>query len=132
MYRLEQITPLNIADVVTEATKMKESGHRFVIIDCVDLGEKFDLLYQFDKDLKLVSYRLTVDKGVEIPSISCVFPSALLIENEIQDLFNIKFNDLLIDYHQKLLLVEDLSAPQTVSNMHVQFVQKKTDKKGGN
>ena len=132
MFVLDQVTPITPEEIVTVATQLRQQEYRFLIINCVDLGEKFDLLYHFDKDLTVKSYRMTIDKKIAVPSISSVYTSALLIENEIQDLFGLKFDNLVIDYHQTLLTVEDISAPQVVSNLNVQFSKKKSELKGGN
>ena len=64
----------------------------------VDRGEEFEVVYTFDKgDLKLDNVRLLIKKGEKIPSITGMFPSAFLIENETEDCFGIGFTGLGID-----------------------------------
>jgi ech hydrogenase subunit D len=48
--------------------------------------------------------RLTVPKDAPVPSISPVYFAAFLVENEIQDLFGIRFQGLAIDYDRTLYL----------------------------
>ena len=132
MYALEQVTQYKLEDIVKVTKDMQNQGQRFMLITCVDLkDDTFDLIYQFDKDLVLTAFRVTVGKGQVVPSISPVFISALLIENEIQDLFGIEFSDLAIDYNHKLMTIEDVSAPQRVSNMNVQYAEKKSNTNAG-
>jgi Ni,Fe-hydrogenase III component G len=53
-----------------------------------------------------------VARGEEVPSISRVFFSALLIENEMKELFGLNVTDIVIDFGGHLLLTpEDLHHP---------------------
>ena len=45
-----------------------------------------------------------------MPSISGFCFAALLVENEIQDLFGIAVTGLVLDYHQHLLLTKEAPA----------------------
>jgi ech hydrogenase subunit D len=100
------ISPDNI---VGETAKMKVEGYRFITLSCVELDEaRVDILYHFDRDYQIKHLRLTVTKDALVPSISPVFFAAFLVENEIQDLFGIRFQGLAIDYDQTLYLAEDV------------------------
>ncbi len=78
-------------------------------LSCAELDENtIDILYHLDKDLKLISFRLTVPRNAAIPSISPVYFAAFLVENEIQDLFDIRFTGLAIDYERTLYLEEEV------------------------
>ena len=106
---LEETIAVGFDTLIGETTKLKLNGYRFVTISCLDLDEStFDIIYHFDKDLALKHLRFTVEKGVAIPSISPVFLAALLVENEIQDLYGLKFQGLAIDYGQTLYLDSEL------------------------
>lgn len=99
-----ETTAVTPAQIVAEVTKLKADGYRLVTMSSVLTGpESMDILYHFDKDLKLVNLRLaTKPKGV-IPSISGVLFGAFLIENEIRDQFGVTFDGLVVDYQGKLL-----------------------------
>ena len=87
----------------------KVEGFRFVTMSCVELdGSSVDLLYHFDKDLALKHIRLTALKDSAVASISAVYFAAFLVENEIQDLFGIRFNGLVFDYERTLYLDEEV------------------------
>ncbi len=118
MLKAREVTLDNLLD---EVKKYHIAGYRLVTTTCVDLGDKFDILYHFDKDYKLENLRLTVDKGTKLKSISSIYFSSILPENEMQDMFGIKFDGLVVDYGGKLLLGED----SPLSPMaHIQIVKK--------
>jgi NADH:ubiquinone oxidoreductase subunit C len=52
---------------------------------------------------------LTVSKDTAVSSISGVYLAAFLVENEIQDLFGIHFEGLVIDYDRTLYLDEEVT-----------------------
>ena len=94
-----------------EVAKLKVAGYRFVTISCVETSaEVVELLYHFDKDFNLRHLRLGVPHGAQVPSISPLYFAAFLVENEIQDLFGLCFDGLVIDYGRTLYLDGDLQA----------------------
>lgn len=122
---MKNVTELSMEQMVTKAQELFQQGYRFVTIDCIQMEEgKWQLLYHFDKDLNLVHFRVNLE-GNTLPSISGIYLCALLIENEIQDLFGLKFEGLVINYEGKLMITDDVGpAPQVISNMVVQIAQK--------
>lgn len=120
----EETIPVTKETVIGETAKIKIEDYRFVTMTCVELDEKqVDVIYHFDKNLQLKHFRLTVSKDTVIPSISVVYQSAFLVENEIQDLFGIHFENLLIDYRRTLYLDGETSATP-----FCKFTVKRTDK----
>ena len=85
-------------------------GHRFVTMTVVDKGEEFDIFYHFDMDYEMTTYQLVLKKGDVLPSISNICFAAVIVENEIQDLFGITISDLVIDYEKHFLLAPDAPA----------------------
>ena len=85
-------------------------GYRFITMTVVDCGDGFDVFYHFDLKYKMRTLRLKLAYGAELPSISGVCAAALIIENEIQDLFGITVPGLALDYQKHLLLAEDAPA----------------------
>jgi ech hydrogenase subunit D len=104
----EEITPVSPADLIGEVAKLKIQGYRLVTLSCTEIdASRIDVLYHFDKELGLKHLRLTAMKGEPVPSISPVYFAALLIENEIQDFFGLKFQGLVVDYQGMLYLEEE-------------------------
>ncbi len=99
-----ETTPVAPAQLVAEVTKLKADGYRLVTMSSVEIdAENMEILYHFDKDLKLTNLRLSLKKGGSVPSISGVLFTAFLVENEIRDQFGVSFEGLVVDYQGKLL-----------------------------
>ena len=119
----KQITPDSL---VAEAQKFMDNGYRFIIADVFESEEGFELLYEFGKDFDVATLRMKVAKGTEIPSISHIFFNALLIENENQDLFGLKYKNLVVDFGGRLYVALDdvEAAPQSMAGIDVSLVKK--------
>ena len=85
-------------------------GYRFVTMTVVDKGEEFDIFYHFDLNYEMVTYQLMLKKGENLPSISEICFAAVIVENEIQDLFGITVSNLALDYEKHFLLAPDAPA----------------------
>jgi ech hydrogenase subunit D len=100
---LKELLPVGIDTLLGETAAVKMAGYRFVTLTCTALDENhFDILYHFDRALELKHLRLTLAAGTAVPSISPIYFAAFLVENEIQDLFGIRFTGLAIDYGRTL------------------------------
>jgi ech hydrogenase subunit D len=87
-------------DQLTEKVKMYfEQGYRLVQIGATRT-EGFEINYSFDKAYEFINLKLTIASAeTEIPSVSGIYWSAFLYENEIHDLFGIRFGSMAVDYH---------------------------------
>ena len=104
-----QVTAVGADSIVGEAAKAKAEGYRLVTLTCVELdAASVDLLYHFDRNFELRHLRLTVAKDALVPSLSPVFFAAFLVENEIQDLFGVRFHGLVIDYGRTLYFDDEV------------------------
>jgi len=100
---LENFLPIGIDNLLGETAAAKVAGFRFVTLTCTALDENyFDILYHFDSELELKHLRLKIAAKTVVPSISPLYFAAFLVENEIQDLFGIRFSGLVIDYERTL------------------------------
>ncbi|MCX7748913.1 MAG: NADH-quinone oxidoreductase subunit C [Clostridia bacterium] len=110
---VENLYEITVDTLLNEAQKMMFDNYRFVTATCVDNGGgNFEVTYHFDKDLELKNYRIKVQKGEEVPSISKIYFCALLVENEMKELFGLNVTNIAIDYGGHLLLSDDeLEAP---------------------
>ena len=87
--------------------RLADDRYRFVTLTCCDNGDDtLDVYYHLDRDLQLLTLKLTVGREEGIPSISRIYFAALLVENEIKELFGLPVNGLLMDYGNRLLLSE--------------------------
>jgi ech hydrogenase subunit D len=94
--------------IITQTRILKDEGFRFVTMSSTDLGDSICVLYHLDKDLQLVNLKVEVAKGSKIPSICSVYPSAVLIENEIKEHFGVDFDGLSLDFQGMLYLDEEV------------------------
>ncbi len=119
----KQITPDSL---VAEAQKLMDNGYRFIIADVFESEEGFELLYEFGKDFDVIPLRMKAAKGAEIHSISPIFFNALLIENENQDLFGLKYKNLVVDFGGRLYVALEgvEAAPQSMAGIDVSLVKK--------
>ena len=102
---LKELLPVGIDNLLGEIAGIKVAGYRFVTMSCTALdADHFDILYHFDRGLELKHLRLTAGGAAAVPSISPIYFAAFLVENEIQDLFGIRFKGLAIDYERTLYL----------------------------
>lgn len=122
---LDNLKEITLDAVVAEAARMKADGQRFVSMTCTELNaEDVDILYHYDKNEVLTQFRLTAKKDVPVPSISGVFLSALLVENEIQDQFALKFDGLAIDFGRTLYLDAEVTTIPLCNNTKAMTVNK--------
>ncbi|SNX53893.1 NADH-quinone oxidoreductase subunit C [Thermoanaerobacterium sp. RBIITD] len=98
----KEVTTDNLLDMVKE---YHDCGYRFVTETCVNIDNGFKLLYSFAKGYDIENIHLITD-GSDVPSISKIYLCALLVENEIKELFGINFSNLAVDFGGNLMLGE--------------------------
>ncbi len=104
----ENTVTISPGDVISQTRTLKYEGFRLVTMSSVDLGDSIDVLYHLDKDLQIINLRVNVPKGKKMPSISSVYSSAFLVENEIKEHFGVDFDGLSIDFEGMLYLDEEV------------------------
>lgn len=124
---IENLVEITVDQLLGEVQNCKYEGYRFVTATCADNGDgTIDVIYHFDKDYKMKNYKVTVKGGEEVPSISKVFFCALLVENEMKELFGINITNIAIDYGGHMLLSEEeLGSPMLRQQITI-------EKRGGN
>jgi NADH:ubiquinone oxidoreductase subunit C len=103
---LSDLTEVTTGNLLSAVAAKHALGYRFVTMTCTDLGEAHDVLYHFDLNYRLETLRLRLAKGEALQSISKIYFAAVLVENEIKDLFGINVQGLAIDYEGRFLLSE--------------------------
>ena len=91
-------TSIALEDLLREVEGLHAGGYRLVQIGCTDLGGAYEVNYSFDKDYQFRNLRLTVEPGIEVPSISSIYGGAFVYENEMHDLFGIPVTGMNIDF----------------------------------
>ena len=86
-------------DLLAIVQDTKSSGYRLVQICATLAGESIEVLYTFDKNNDLKSYKFIIDARVpELQSITAIYHYAFIYENEMHDLFGVAFKNLALDY----------------------------------
>ena len=87
--------PMPASEIRPNVMKMSRASAQLVAIVAVDLADgNFELIYSFFSRSELINLRFTVPDGVEIDSISDMFPGAVNFEREIIDLFGLRFKGI--------------------------------------
>lgn len=103
---------ISCADLCRTVGVCRKKGCRFVTITCVKADDNgAELLYHFDRELRLSHLRLRIAGDTAIPSICGIYAAAYLVENEIQDQFGLSFTGLEPDYRRTLYMQGEDSTP---------------------
>jgi Ni,Fe-hydrogenase III component G len=108
---LENLILIDKENILEQVNNMKLHGYRFVALTCEKEEDNYELTYHFDLNYEMKHIRLLMKPEDTIKSVSSIYPSALLIENENKDLYGFNFQGLLIDYKGNLMLSE--KSPKT-------------------
>ncbi len=102
MSEIQETKPIEVSDLTRVAQEMLAENCRLVQIGCAQLSSGIEINYTFDKEYAFKNFRITIpDNQIEIPSISSTYLCAFLYENELHDLYGIKFSGIAIDYQGK-------------------------------
>ena len=94
----QNFTPVELSRLLSEVKDLKAEGYRFGQACATVIGDDLRIIYSFDKDHVLKNLKLIVPYGKEVESITGVYWPAFIYENEMHDLFGIKFNHMELDY----------------------------------
>jgi NADH:ubiquinone oxidoreductase subunit C len=101
---MTDVTEVEVERLLAAVHELADQGCRLVSITGVDAGEAFELLYHFDRELRLTHLRVRLPKGEELPSISRIYFCAFVPENELQDFFGLRVVNPALDYGGHFLL----------------------------
>lgn len=123
---IENLETLPEAGITARAHELHDSGYRFVTMTaCTNPDGTVDIFYSFDLDFNLVTLKTTVEAGSTVKSISDVYLAAAYVENEISELFDVKFSGLAVNFGGRFILAE--GAPESPFGAGVII-----ERKGGN
>lgn len=87
-----------------KAGALGKEGFRLVQMMGTPREDSIEVMVSFDKNYELRNFRVFVPRDdLTLPSITDSFPAAFTYENELQDLFGIKVENLAIDYEGNFL-----------------------------
>ncbi|MCL2529192.1 MAG: NADH-quinone oxidoreductase subunit C [Coriobacteriia bacterium] len=91
-------TEITLDQLAGKLSSYKEDGWRFANLCGTTAGNMVEILISFTLDEKIDNLLLFVEKGVKVPAVSKIFPSAFLYENETFDLYGVKFDGTILDF----------------------------------
>lgn len=110
----QEFVNLDLKDLKTDAAKRHKEGWRYVQTLAVKVDDNTDLIYSYMKDGLLQNVKVCgLTKKDTVPSITDDYIEAFVWENEIHDLWDIKFKGIAIDFKGKFYKVAK-KAPMTV------------------
>jgi len=127
---IQDISVVKASDLLAIASQMKGSGFRLGQACATMVDEGVELLYTFEKDDILKNFQFTIPGNkLELQSISPIFWAAFIYENEMHDLFGIRFMNLALNYGGHFYRVSEPTPwnPKTKPPE----TSKQPDKKGG-
>jgi len=104
---------ITVTELVSTASKLLNAGAVFCTATALNTGNKFRVIYHFNlpDGLNMTHLELHVNQGETVPSLSGVCLSVALVENEINELFGIRFENQSLDYKGGLMVNRD--SPKT-------------------
>lgn len=97
----QNFVPVELSHLLTEVKDLKAAGYRFAQACATVIDDTIEIIYSFDKDHQLTNLRLTISPEDEVESITGDYWPAFIYENEMHDLFGIRFNHMALDYEGK-------------------------------
>ena len=83
----------------THAEQRRGGGWRYVQSFCTNTDDGLDFTVTFQKDAQMDNLRIKgIQKTDTVPSISDLYFSAFVFENEAHDLFGLNISDIVIDF----------------------------------
>ncbi len=102
-----KIIELELVDLLPAIMKKKVEEWRLGQICSVYKDGKYEISYSFAQEYELENIRVTIEKETLLPSISRIYSSAFLYENEMRELFGVNIEYMRVDYHNKLYQINE-------------------------
>lgn len=97
---------IKIEDLLKVAAELKSQGYRLAQACAYNEGDKPVIIYSFDLKINTMkNIKVTVNENYEVESLTGLFFSAFIYENEMHDLFGIKFKNSQLDFGGKFFKV---------------------------
>ncbi len=114
----QNFRPIELSQLLEESKRLKEEGFRLAQLHPVlERDDSITLIYTFIKDENVVNLKVYgIQKGVtEVPSVTELFLTAFVFENEAHDLFGVNVVGNVLDFQGKFYaFAEGVEAPMTI------------------
>lgn len=107
MFEAQEIISISSDQLLQRVKNLFQNKHRLVQISCTQNQDRYFVDYSFDDDYHFSCLRVEISSQTPVlPSISSIYFAAFLYENELHDLFGIRFEGLVLDYGGKFYRIE--------------------------
>lgn len=97
---------IRIDDLLKKAAELKSKGYRLAQACAYNDNGKPVIIYSFDFKINtLKNIKVLLNENDEVESLTSLFFSAFIYENEMHDLFGIKFKNSQLDFGGKFFKV---------------------------
>lgn len=101
------VTLESVPELYKTMIEKQRAGYRLAQI-CATAFEGYnELIYSVARDYEFENYKISVAIDEEITTISDFFPSAMLFENEIKELFGVKIKSINPDYENRFYRIAE-------------------------
>ena len=104
---LNTIEEISMDKFMQEVIRFKMEGWHVIQICAVRVDGGYELSYSFGRDYDMRTLRLKVAEDETVPSITQVFHTAYLQENEAAELFGVKIEHMDPDYGDRLYRIDE-------------------------
>lgn len=126
---IENLETLKPSEVHQRVHEIADSGYRFVTMSSVNNPDgTVDVFYHFDKDYQMLNVKTTVTREETLESVSNVYLVAAFPENEIGELFGVKFSGVAIDFGGRF--VHSVDSPESPFGAGIIIERKEGGKNG--
>ena len=101
----------------------QKDGYRLSQILATAFEGYNEVIYSVTKGYDMENYKIELPIDEEIKSFSDIFPSAMLYENEIKELWGVKVTGISIDYHDKFYRIDK----ETPFKKQIKVIKKEGD-----
>lgn len=101
-----ELTVISPDELIAKTKEQLEKNSRLVQICAVSVEGGYELSYSFANGYEFINYKINITEDVQIESISKMYPSASLYENEMAELFGVKITGIALDYKDKFYKIE--------------------------
>ena len=97
----QELVDIEVNDLTSKVQAQHAAKARLVQIGATKVDDQIEINYSFDHDLHFTNYRIKVaaNNPPPIASVSSFYLAAALYENELQDLYGVKFEGLALNYN---------------------------------
>jgi ech hydrogenase subunit D len=96
--------------LIAEVKKKLAEKARFAMMTCLDVQDKFEIIYTFEPAESvspLSQIRVLMPKNGILPSITSVYSSAVVVENEITGDYKIEISGMSLDFNKLIMHTKD-------------------------